>query len=100
MPRLQHHDIQERQVESVGEWLLQREEFRSWYAGSGGNEFDDAVCCAMHIRGSTGLISGKWDRPRGMEGGGQVLTRRDVSDGMIILVAERCGIKSVKGALI
>ena len=54
----------------------------------------------MDIRGSTGLILGEWDRPQGMEGGGQVLTKCDVSDGMIILVAEGCGIKSVKGVLI
>src|SRR5437588_10313733 len=41
-PRLRHQDIQERRVENVGEWLLQTEEFRSWYAGSGGGESDNS----------------------------------------------------------
>ena len=44
-PRLQHQDIQNRRVEGVGEWLLQTEEFRFWYAGAGneGGEDDNAV---------------------------------------------------------
>ena len=42
-PRLRHQDIRDRRVEEVGEWLLQTEEFRSWYAGSGGAEPDNAV---------------------------------------------------------
>ena len=42
-PRLRHQDILDRRVEGVGEWLLQTEEFRSWYAGSGGSESDRAV---------------------------------------------------------
>ena len=42
-PKSRHQDIQDRRVESIGEWLLQTEEFRSWYAGSGGGESDDAV---------------------------------------------------------
>ena len=42
-PRLRHQDIRDRRVEDVGEWLLQTEEFRSWYAGSGGAEPDNAV---------------------------------------------------------
>jgi len=42
-PRLRHKDIQERRVENVGEWLLQTEEFRDWYARSGVSESDDAV---------------------------------------------------------
>ena len=42
-PRLRHQDIQERRVEDVGEWLLQTEEFRNWYACSGASEYDDAV---------------------------------------------------------
>ena len=60
------------------------------------------MCCGMDIWELTGLILGKWDRPRGMKGGGggQVVTKRDVSDSVVILVAECCGIKSVKGALI
>ena len=42
-PRLRHHDIQERRIDNVGEWLLQTEEFRSWHDGSGEGEGDKAV---------------------------------------------------------
>ena len=42
-PKLRHQDIQSRRIENVGEWLLQTEEFRSWYAGSEGGECDNAV---------------------------------------------------------
>ena len=42
-PRLRHQDIQDHRAENVGEWLLQTEEFRSWYAGSGGGESDNAI---------------------------------------------------------
>jgi len=42
-PRLQHRDIQGWRVENVGKSLLQTEEFRSWYAGSGGDESDNGV---------------------------------------------------------
>ena len=42
-PKLRHQDIQDHRVERIGEWLLQTEEFRNWYAGSGEGESDDAV---------------------------------------------------------
>jgi len=42
-PRLRHQDIRDRRVEDIGEWLLQTEEYRSWYVGSGGFGFDNAV---------------------------------------------------------
>ena len=42
-PMLHHQDIQGRRVENVGEWLLGTQEFRSWYAGSGGSESDNPV---------------------------------------------------------
>ena len=42
-PKFRHQDIQGRRVENVGEWLLQTEEFRSWYAGSEGGESDNAI---------------------------------------------------------
>ena len=42
-PRLRHQDIRDRRVENVGEWLLQTEEFKSWYAGSEGDKSDKAV---------------------------------------------------------
>ena len=42
-PNIRHHDVRDRRVEHVGEWLLQTEEFKSWHAGSGGGESDNAV---------------------------------------------------------
>ena len=42
-PGLRHRDIQDSRAENIGEWVLQTEEFRSWYAGSGGSESDNAV---------------------------------------------------------
>ena len=42
-PKSRHQDIQDRRVESIGEWLLQTEEFRSWHAGSRGGKSDNAV---------------------------------------------------------
>jgi len=42
-PRSRHQDIEDRRVESIGEWLLQTEEFRSWHAGSGGGGSDSVV---------------------------------------------------------
>jgi len=42
-PRLRHRDVQERRVDNVGEWLIQTEEFRSWYDCSGEGEADKAV---------------------------------------------------------
>ena len=42
-PKSRHQDIQERRIENIGEWVLQTEEFRSWCAGSGGDESDRGV---------------------------------------------------------
>ena len=42
-PGLRHRDIQEYRVGDIGEWVLETEEFRSWYAGSGRSESDNAV---------------------------------------------------------
>jgi len=42
-PKSRHQDIQERRIENIGEWLLQTEEFKSWCAGSGGDECDNRV---------------------------------------------------------
>ena len=42
-PKFRHHDIQDRRVENVGEWLLQTEEFRSWYASRERDEPGNAV---------------------------------------------------------
>jgi len=42
-PRLRHRDIQGRRIDNVGEWLLQTEEFRTWYEQSEEGEDDKAV---------------------------------------------------------
>ena len=42
-PRLRHKTIQESRAKGIGEWVLEIEEFRSWYTGSGGSESDKAV---------------------------------------------------------
>lgn len=42
-PKVRHQDIRGTRVGNVGEWVLQTEEFRSWHAGSGGSESDNAV---------------------------------------------------------
>ena len=42
-PKLRHQDIRDRRVENIGEWVLQTEEFRSWYTGSEGDQSDNAV---------------------------------------------------------
>ena len=42
-PKIRHQDIRDGRVENVGEWVLQTEEFRTWYAGSEGDESDNAV---------------------------------------------------------
>jgi len=34
-PKIRHQDVRERRVESIGEWVLQTEEFKSWCAGAG-----------------------------------------------------------------
>ena len=42
-PKLRHQGIQDRRVGGVGEWVLQIDEFKSWYAGGGTSESDKAV---------------------------------------------------------
>ena len=41
-PKLRHQDICNRRVGNIGEWVLQTEEFRSWYAGIGGGKPDNS----------------------------------------------------------
>ena len=41
--KLRHQDIRDRRVGNIGEWILQTEEFRSWYAGGEGGESNNAV---------------------------------------------------------
>ena len=40
--RLRHQDVRDRRVGNIGEWILQTEEFRSWYAGSGECESENS----------------------------------------------------------
>ena len=42
-PKLRHKDIQDRRVENIGEWVLETEEFKSWYASSEEGGSDNAV---------------------------------------------------------
>jgi len=42
-PGLRHWDIQERRVNNVGEWLIEKEEFRRWCGLCGEDEGDKAV---------------------------------------------------------
>ena len=42
-PRIRHKDIQDRRVENIGEWVLETEEFKSWYASSGESGSDNAI---------------------------------------------------------
>ena len=42
-PGLRHWDIQERRVNNVGEWLIEKEEFRRWCGLGGEDEGDKAV---------------------------------------------------------
>jgi len=45
-PLVRHHDICEQRVDSVGNWLLETEEFGSWYNGSvnGGSDRAALFC--------------------------------------------------------
>jgi len=42
-PHVRHHDICNQRVGSIGNWLLETEEFRSWYKGSEEGESDQAA---------------------------------------------------------
>ena len=42
-PKLRHQDIRDCRVGNIGEWVLQTEEFRSWYTVSEGGGSDEAV---------------------------------------------------------
>ena len=54
-PRLRHKDIQGGRVKNIGEWVLQTEEFKSWYSSSEGSEIASAVlfCCGDSGVGKT-----------------------------------------------
>ena len=42
-PRIRHQDIRSQRMDSVGAWLLETGEFRSWYSGGGGDESDRGI---------------------------------------------------------
>jgi len=42
-PRLRHSDLESRRVQTVGDWLLRTEEFRSWCSGDGPGESQKAI---------------------------------------------------------
>jgi len=42
-PRLRHRDVQERRVDSIGEWFIETKEFRGWCGLGGGGEGDKGV---------------------------------------------------------
>ena len=42
-PKLRHQDIRDCRVENIGEWVLQTEEFRSWYSAGEEGESDNGV---------------------------------------------------------
>jgi len=44
-PKSRHHDVRDRRVEGVGNWLLQTEEFLHWRKGTSANS---ALICYGH----------------------------------------------------
>jgi len=80
-PKLRHQDIRDRRVENVGGWLLETKEFRSWCAGGGRGESDNAVlfCYGGPGVGKTYLRYDNTNEPQRVEEKGQVLTSRDGS---------------------
>jgi len=42
-PKLRHQDIRDRRIESIGEWVLQTEEFRAWSDVREDGKSDNAV---------------------------------------------------------
>ena len=45
-PRMQHKKLQSMRVDTVGDWFLESEEFRSWYDGSqNGGSSSAALFC-------------------------------------------------------
>lgn len=45
-PNLRHHDVQMRQVDDVGDWLLRTKEFQSWHSGGLGEAHKAALFCS------------------------------------------------------
>jgi len=51
-PNVRHHDICNQRVDSIGDWLLETKEFRSWYNGS---EKDGSDHAALFCDGDSGV---------------------------------------------
>ena len=51
-PHVRHHDICNQRVDSIGGWLLETKEFRSWYNGS---EKDGSDHAALFCYGDPGV---------------------------------------------
>ena len=51
-PHVRHQDICDQRVDSIGDWLLETEEFRSWYDGS---EKDGSDHAALFCYGDPGV---------------------------------------------
>ena len=46
-PQRRHQDVRTRRIDEVGDWLLHTEEYRNWFGGIGGAEFDvPALFCS------------------------------------------------------
>ena len=66
-PGLRHWDIQEHRAGGIGEWILETEEIRRWYAGSESGEGDSVFCFVMGILGSEKHLSGNNNFSLGMK---------------------------------
>ena len=84
-PKLRHQDIRDRRVGNIGEWVLQTEEFRTWYTGSGEGESDNSFlfCYGDPGAGKTYIRYNNTNEPLRMEENGQVLTSHGVSSVVI-----------------
>ncbi|RPA99098.1 hypothetical protein L873DRAFT_1633294, partial [Choiromyces venosus 120613-1] len=51
-PKIRHEDIRARRVKDVGDWLLETDEYRSWYDGSSGGQ---SGCAALFCCGGPGV---------------------------------------------
>ena len=69
-PRLRHKDIQDRRVENIGEWVLETEEFKSWYTSSGESGSDNAILFCYGDPG-VGKTFNRYQGRISMNGGGR-----------------------------
>jgi len=56
-PRIRHQDLRTRRADSIGEWLLETDEFKRWCDGAQREEPDHAIlfCCGGPGVGKTYL---------------------------------------------